>query len=75
MEAPPPRRGGAGRALVRDALASVPAGEVVAAAVAPGNAASLRLLLAAGFAPVGSVQLFHRDGCGTSTASGRGPRP
>lgn len=40
------RRGaGAGRALVADALASVPVGEVVVAAVAPGNAASLRALL------------------------------
>jgi diacylglycerol kinase family enzyme len=31
------------------------------AAVAPGNAASVRALLAAGFLPAGSVQLFSRD--------------
>lgn len=60
MEVPPADRGGAGRALVRDALTSVPAGEVVLAACAPGNAASLRTLLAAGFVPVGSSQLFWR---------------
>jgi hypothetical protein len=60
MEVPPAARGGTGRALVRDALASVPAGEVVLAACAPGNAASLRTLLAAGFVPVGSSQLFRR---------------
>ncbi|MFB9386862.1 N-acetyltransferase [Pseudonocardia petroleophila] len=60
MEVPPAARGGTGRALVRDALASVPAGEVVVAACAPGNAASLRTLLAAGFVPVGSSQLFRR---------------
>lgn len=61
MEVPPAARGGAGGALVRDALASVLPGEVVLAACAPGNAASLRTLLAAGFAPVGSSQLFRRD--------------
>jgi RimJ/RimL family protein N-acetyltransferase len=46
--------------MVRDALASVTAGDVVVAACAPGNAASLRTLLAAGFVPVGSSQLFRR---------------
>ncbi len=61
MELEPAHRGGgAGRALVADALRSVPAGEVVVAGVAPGNAASLRTVLAAGFAPVGSLQLFRR---------------
>jgi GNAT superfamily N-acetyltransferase len=61
MELEPGHRGGgAGRALVADALASVPAGEVVVAGVAPGNAASLRAVLAAGFAPAGSVQVFRR---------------
>ncbi|QJY44543.1 N-acetyltransferase [Pseudonocardia broussonetiae] len=60
MEVPAGRRGGAGRALVRDALTCVPDGEVVVAAVAPGNAASLRALLAAGFVPIGSSQLFRR---------------
>jgi hypothetical protein len=28
----------------------------------PGNAASVRALLSAGFVPLGSVQLFHRAG-------------
>lgn len=54
------RRGaGAGAALVADALAVVPEGTWVVAAVAPGNAASLRAFLAAGFRPVASIQLFH----------------
>jgi hypothetical protein len=61
FEVDPARRGGSGAPLVRDALALVPAGELVVAAVAPGNAASLRAVLAAGFAPVGSLQLFRRD--------------
>ena len=52
---------GAGRALLGQALAALPAGEVVCAAVAPGNAASLRSFLAAGFTPVGSVQLYIPD--------------
>jgi GNAT superfamily N-acetyltransferase len=54
------RRGaGLGRSLLRDALALAPPGEPVLAAVAPGNAASLRALLAAGFTPLGSVQLVR----------------
>jgi GNAT superfamily N-acetyltransferase len=54
------RRGrGHGRALLRQALGLVPDGEPVFAAVAPGNAASLRSLLAAGFAPIGSVVLVR----------------
>ncbi|HXV92278.1 MAG TPA: N-acetyltransferase [Pseudonocardia sp.] len=62
VEVGPGRRGaGAGRGLVRDALTAVPAGEVVVAAVAPGNAASLRAFLAAGFTPVASMQLFRRN--------------
>jgi GNAT superfamily N-acetyltransferase len=61
FELEPARRGrGGGTALVRDALSAVPAGELVVAAVAPGNAASVRALLAAGFAPLGSLQLFRR---------------
>lgn len=63
MELEPAHRGGgAGRTLVADALRSVPEGEVVVAGVAPGNAASLRAVLAAGFAPVGSLQVFRRSG-------------
>ncbi|NUP45983.1 MAG: hypothetical protein HOW97_01505 [Catenulispora sp.] len=50
----PGRVAGAGRALLRDALTLIPAGEPVFAAVAPGNARSLRAFLAAGFVPIGS---------------------
>lgn len=55
-EAPAARRGapGRGRGLLADALTLVPAGRPVFAAVAPGNARSLRGFLAAGFVPVGS---------------------
>jgi RimJ/RimL family protein N-acetyltransferase len=34
----------------------------IEAAVAPGNAASMRAFLAAGFRPVGIVQLFRSGG-------------
>jgi hypothetical protein len=61
FELEPERRGrGGGAELVRDALTTVPSGQLVLAAVAPGNAASVRALLAAGFVPLGSVQLFRR---------------
>jgi L-amino acid N-acyltransferase YncA len=60
FEVTPDRRGrGDGRALLREARALVPAGEPLFAAVAPGNAASLRALLAAGFTPIGSVLLIR----------------
>ena len=61
FELEPDRRGG-GQAtgLIRAALAALPAGELVVAAATPGNAASLRALLAAGFTPLGSVQLLGR---------------
>ena len=55
VEVPPEHRGrGYGRGLVHDALGLVPAGEPVFAAVAPGNAASFRAFLAAGFTIIGS---------------------
>jgi hypothetical protein len=61
FELEPEHRGaGAGATLIRDALSAIPAGELVVAAAAPGNAASLRALLKAGFAPIGSMQLFRR---------------
>jgi RimJ/RimL family protein N-acetyltransferase len=61
FELEPERRGaGGGAALIRDALSAVPAGELVVAACAPGNAASLRALLTTGFSPLGSLQLFSR---------------
>lgn len=53
---------GGGAALAADALGAVPAGQPVVAAVAPGNAASVRALLSAGFVPLGSLQLFRRAG-------------
>jgi hypothetical protein len=49
---------GVGRALIRNALGLVAAGEPVFAAVAPGNARSLRAFLAAGFRPIASEVLI-----------------
>jgi hypothetical protein len=59
---PSRRRAGGGAELVRDALGAIPPGQLVVAAVAPGNAASVRALLSAGFVPLGSLQLFRRAG-------------
>jgi len=65
FELEPARRGQrAGPDLVRAALTAVPAGQLTVAAAAPGNAASVRALLAAGFVPLGSVQLFRRPAAG-----------
>lgn len=73
FELEPGRRGqGGGTGLVRDALTAIPSGELVLAAVAPGNAASVRALLAAGFIPLGSVQLFRRGGHHRGGAAGHG---
>jgi hypothetical protein len=47
-----------GRVLLRSALALLPAGTPVFAQVSPGNAVSVRALLASGFVPVGSEVLF-----------------
>lgn len=44
--------------VIGQALSCVPESELVVASVAPGNAVALRAALAAGFVPVGSVQLF-----------------
>jgi GNAT superfamily N-acetyltransferase len=70
------RRGmGLGRSLLSEARALAPPGEPVLAAVAPGNAASLRALLAAGFTPVGSVQLVRpADGREECPPRSRGSR-
>jgi hypothetical protein len=54
------RSSGEGITLIRDALATVSPAEHVVACAAPGNAASLRALITAGFVPIGSVQLFRR---------------
>ncbi len=53
------RTQGIGRSLVAAARGLIAAGEPVLGAVAPGNAASLRAFLAAGFAPVGAVHLVR----------------
>jgi hypothetical protein len=59
VEVPDHRRGaGAGRRLARAARALVPAGTHLWAQVTPGNAASFRAFLAAGFQPVGSEALL-----------------
>ena len=55
LELVPDRQGaGAGRGLLRAARRLVPAGTTVFAAVAPGNARSLRLFLKQGFTPIGA---------------------
>jgi hypothetical protein len=51
--------GGSGRRLIREAQALIPAGEVVFAQVAPGNAASLRAFLSCGFVPIGAETLLR----------------
>ena len=53
---------GAGRRLIVEALGLVPAGEIVFAQVAPGNAASLRAFLSCGFAPIGAETLLLPSG-------------
>ncbi|MFE3072424.1 hypothetical protein [Streptomyces sp. NPDC059247] len=53
---------GRGRSLIADALSLVPAGAPLFAAVAPGNARSLRAFLACGFVPVGSEVLLRPEG-------------
>lgn len=52
---------GHGRSLLADALALVPEGEPVFAAVSPGNARSLRAFLACGFTPIGSEVLLRPE--------------
>ncbi len=53
---------GLGRTLAALSVLAVPRGEHVFVQVAPGNAASLRAVLAAGFHPFGAEVLFLRDG-------------
>jgi GNAT superfamily N-acetyltransferase len=61
FEVEPHARGqGLGRRLAAAARGLVPNGEAVWAQVAPGNAASMRSTIAAGFWPVGSEVLFPR---------------
>ncbi|GAB7039886.1 MULTISPECIES: GNAT family N-acetyltransferase [Catenuloplanes] len=56
---PEHRNAGLGRALVTAARHLTPAGAHVWAQVAPGNAASTRTLLAAGFTPVGAEAILQ----------------
>ena len=58
IEAAAPNRGW-GRALIREALGLIPEGELVFAAVSPGNARSLRMFLALGFWPIGSEVMIR----------------
>ncbi len=70
VEVAPQARGtGLGRLLATAARHLVPGGEPLWAQVAPGNAASVRALLAAGFAPVGAEALLV---AGEGGADGRG---
>jgi GNAT superfamily N-acetyltransferase len=63
FEVHPARRNrGLGRLLVAAARHLTPPGEPLFAQVAPGNAASLRVVGAAGFRPIGAEVLFHRGG-------------
>ena len=69
-----PHGGGAGAELVRATLQLLEPGELVVAAVAPGNARSLRSFLAAGFTPLCSVQLIRRDRPASATPPAPAPR-
>ena len=53
------RNQGVGRSLITDALGLFTSEEPVLGAVAPGNAASLRAFLGAGFRPLGAVHLVR----------------
>jgi GNAT superfamily N-acetyltransferase len=65
LEVHPRRRGrGIGAALARAALGVVPEGEPLYAQVAPGNVASLRAFLRAGYRPIGAEVLFLRESDG-----------
>jgi GNAT superfamily N-acetyltransferase len=67
FEVDPARRNrGLGRLLVAAARHLTPDGEPLFAQVSPGNAASLRVVEAAGFRPIGAEVLFHRDGADPS---------
>jgi hypothetical protein len=56
------RNHGSGRRLVAAARDLVAEGEPLWAQIAPGNAASLRAVLAGGFVPIGAEVLFPRAG-------------
>jgi GNAT superfamily N-acetyltransferase len=61
FEVDPEARGrGLGRALAAAAPTLIPEGEHIFAGASPGNAASVRAVLAAGYLPIGSECLFSR---------------
>jgi hypothetical protein len=60
VEAAEPGRG-FGRALIAEGLGLVPQGELLFAAVSPGNARSLRTFLGLGFVPIGSEVVIRPD--------------
>lgn len=63
VEVDPDHRGlGLGAELARQARSLAPAGEPLFAQVAPGNAASLRAFLDAGYRPLGAEVLFAKNG-------------
>ena len=59
---PGARGRGLGRTLAAVSMLAVPRGERVFMQVAPGNVASLRAVLGAGFRPIGAEVLFLKDG-------------
>jgi hypothetical protein len=64
------RNHGHGRALARAARHLVPDGRPIWGQVAPGNAASLRAFLAAGYLPVGSEVILTAAGAGVARTVG-----
>lgn len=71
LDRPTTAGSGLGRSLLRDALTLVPAGEPVFAAVAPGNARSLRAFLATGFTLIGSEVLLRPERTGPAPGIAR----
>jgi GNAT superfamily N-acetyltransferase len=76
LEVDPSHRGaGLGRALLTAARGVLPRGEPLFAQVAPGNAASLRAFIAAGFLPIGAEVLFAEpDAAACSRVDTGGPQ-
>lgn len=58
---PTARRRGLGRALAAAARRLVPSDQPVYAQVSPGNVASMRAVLAAGYVPIGAEVLYHHS--------------
>jgi hypothetical protein len=60
-----------GRDLIDQALSMTPRGELLFAAVAPGNARSLRSFLSCGFVPIGSEVLIRVGEFGNGEAGAK----